>query len=1042
MFEPLAHSFFSFLRASCSPEELFIQASKIGVKSLGLCDFGGFYGLPEAYRASLKYGVTLFPGVELCLENHELTSCIKSLIFLAHTQRGYEVLGEMITRAQMPGEFGGVSVGPKGQHLISWEMVHKYCGGLKDVSVIVPPRPRVWGVDKHFEDAFFQLQNFPSSFFAMTDDGTVNMRKYSQKVLKNIATERVLITADVFHSTRLKKQKIDLIGAIRRNSVVGKILPEWMNDQHFLQDLRHLARDRFGVSYEYFANEKLESTGGFSLGKIKYEYPKEIVPEGMESQQYIESLVYGAYEKLESLGKEKLLPQIKQELGLISELRYADYFLTVWDVVCWARNQNILCQGRGSAANSVVCYLLGITSVDPVRMDLLFERFLSRERSEPPDIDVDFEHQRREEVMQYVYRRYGRDRAAMVCNVIRYRTRGAIRAVGKALGVSPLTIDKIGDVTGRGGLAFSDSLEAHSIPEDLGNLWQTLVDDLYMTPRHLGIHSGGFVVSEKPIFHSVPIENATMENRTVIQWDKTDLEDMGLFKVDLLALGMLSTIRRCFDFLKDRKGAPLRMNDVPAEDFETYQMIQAADTVGTFQIESRAQISILGRLLPKSFYDLVISIAIVRPGPIKGGTASRYIRRRSGEEPIIYEHPALEKILSRTLGVPIFQEQVMKIVMAVAGFSAGEADELRRCVGTWKKSGDLQKFRQKILLGMKESGLSVEFSESLCDMIEGFAEYGFPESHAASFALITYVSCYIKCHYPDVFLAGLLNSQPLGFYSPHTLIEDAKRHRVHVLPVCARESFWEASLPRDNHVRLGFGLVHGLSKSGVEKMIAWRIGQKETLIDWLREIPLNRRDRLALALANAFEFLNISRREALWLFELDISPLEDVPEIQAPGKKEEDVEHVNMDFQATGTSLYAHPVKIYREQLFDFDHVDVSRITLAENLKKKPTGSRVTMLGLVIVRQMPPAAHGMVFFTLEDETGLINLVIDPKTYDQYRMPLYQNSLICVEGELQRQESSLSIKISKVFSQKARLAFIQESIQDRIPTLGGLARNFI
>jgi error-prone DNA polymerase len=699
----------------------------------------------------------------------------------------------------------------------------------------------------------------------------------------------------------------------------------------------------------------------FSLDSLKYEYPAELVPEGHTPATWLRSLTEeGLGQRFPAGVPPKVADLVAHELKLIAELRYEPFFLTVHDVVSFARREKILCQGRGSAANSVVCYALGITEVDPDRMNTLFERFISRERNEPPDIDVDFEHQRREEVIQYVYRKYGRSRAALAATVICYRTKSALRDVAKALGLPP------------GGI------EPGSLPFELA---QTLRG----FPRHLSQHVGGFVISRGPLAELVPVENAAMPERSVIQWDKDDLEALGLLKVDVLALGMLSAIRRALQMIG------LEMHQVPPEDPEVYRMIQKADTVGVFQIESRAQMSMLPRLRPATFYDLVIEVAIVRPGPIQGGMVHPYLRRRRGEEAVTYPSAPVRKVLERTLGVPIFQEQVMELAMVAAGFTPGEADRLRRSMAAWKRHGGLEPFEERLKSGMKRNGYSVEFAEAIYRQILGFGEYGFPESHSASFALLVYVSSWIKCHHPAAFCAALLNSQPMGFYAPAQLVQDARRHGVEVRPPDVQASDWDCTL-EGGALRLGLRMVGGLAeKEGL------RIASGKPYAS-IHDLRLNKRDLRCLAAAGALQSLAGHRRLAHWSAAgaarrapLDAPAPERTPALAAPREGEE----ILADYASLGLTLGRHPLALLRR------HLAAKRLVTAQELQPLRHGAPVRVAGLVTCRQRPDTASGVVFVTLEDETGCMNVVVWRKLVESQRRELLGARLMGVQGRVER-----------------------------------------
>jgi error-prone DNA polymerase len=687
----------------------------------------------------------------------------------------------------------------------------------------------------------------------------------------------------------------------------------------------------------------------------------------------------------------------------VGELGYADYFLTIYDIMEFARSQNILCQGRGSAANSVICYCLGITAIDPIRMNLLFERFLSVERNEPPDIDVDFEHERREEVLQHVYEKYGRHRAAMVSAVITYRKRSAFRELAKALGV------EVGTLSAKKLEKCFDEKAKDTETTEPRWLVESLAEEMAGFPRHLSIHSGGFTLSADPITEIVPVEPARMEGRTIIQWDKYDLDYLGLLKVDLLSLGMLTALHRSLRLVGKE------LHGLPPEDPATYRMIQQADTVGTFQIESRAQMGMLGRLLPRNFYDLVVQVAIVRPGPIVGKMVHPYLRRRRGEERVTYPHPKLKEILDKTLGVPLFQEQVMKMAIELGGFTPGEADELRRAIGAWRSEGSIQKMGQKLIAGLRKSGLSQEYAERVYQQIQGFAQYGFPESHAASFALLAYASCYLKCHHPAEFVCGLINSQPMGFYANHTLVDDAKLHGVEVKPVHLNHSDWDCRM-EGKAVRLGWRVVKGLHQEEAEGLMAAR--PFTGVEDFLRRVALRRDVLLRLAMGGTFEPFGLAPRDALWqvleyqrrrepvqgdLFrDLPVAGAKSVHRFQAL----DDFTRIQEEYEAFSLSTHGHPMLALRQML------PLPKLTTAA-AKKLGNGAHVSIAGLTLVRQRPPTAKGMTFSTLEDEFGFLDIAIPPDRWERLKPVFLEHCFLAVSGKLQREKNSYSLMVSSL-----------------------------
>jgi error-prone DNA polymerase len=804
----------------------------------------------------------------------------------------------------------------------------------------------------------------------------------------------------------------------------------------------------------------------FSLSELRYEYPIELCPEGSTPACHLANLVrLGAAERYPEGVPAKVLDLIDRELAIIAELEYEAYFLTVWDVVRFARGRGILCQGRGSAANSAVCYCLGVTAVDPDRIDVLFERFISKERREAPDIDVDFEHERREEVLQYLYGKYGRDRAAMTAEVICYRPRSAVRDVGKALGLSLDRVDRLAKTLSHWGVAepMDERLrEAGLAPDsEIARRLAWCVGELVGFPRHLSQHVGGMVLTRDLLCETVPIENAAMEGRTMIQWNKDDLDELGILKVDCLGLGMLTAIRKCFDLVALHGGPRTQLATVPPEDPAVYEMIHAADTVGVFQIESRAQMSMLPRLRPNCFYDLVIEVAIVRPGPIQGKMVHPYLRRRQGLERVNYPTPELEAVLKKTLGVPLFQEQAMKLAVVAAGFTPGEADQLRRAMAAWRRPGVIESFRLKLLDGMRANGLPPDYAERVFEQIRGFGEYGFPESHAASFALLVYVSAWLKRHHPAAFCAALLNSQPMGFYAPAQLIADARRHGVAVLPVDVNHSEVDATLvrlpaglareltraagvgfssalarrdvsargadrmpstspaeePPVLGVRLGLRQVYGIPSKAAERLVAARGGGGPFLSaeDLARRAGLDRPTMLLLGRADACSSLGLDRRAALWRaaawrrsdVQGDLFADLDAPELPVALPPQSPVDAVLGDYSALGLSLKDHPIRFLRERL------SARGVVAADRIKERPDGVRISVAGLVLVRQQPGTAKGIRFMTLEDETGVVNLIVRPEVYKRDRYASRAAPVILCEGRLQSVDGVIHVLAERI-----------------------------
>lgn len=749
----------------------------------------------------------------------------------------------------------------------------------------------------------------------------------------------------------------------------------------------------------------------FSLRQLRYRYPAEALPNGTSTAEQLRQLTFaGAAIRYKNHIPDPVVNQLERELALIEELDYPGYFLTMWEIVRFCRERNILCQGRGSAANSAVCFCLDITAVDPVRMELLFERFISRERAEPPDIDLDIEHERREEVIQHVYHKYGRDRAAMVASVIRYQSKSAIRDIGK---VFELTEDEL--LKDSPTQSFSSPLSPSSLARELIGF-----------PRHLSIHPGGFLLGSEPVHRLVPIENGTMPDRTVIQWDKDDIEALGLFKVDLLGLGALSHLHRTFDLIKSEHNLNLSMAVIPSDDRATFDMICRGETVGVFQIESRAQMAMLPRLKPKCFYDLVIEVSIVRPGPITGGMVHPYINRRNGLEAVTYPHPKLEPVLKKTLGVPLFQEQVMKLAMVAADYTPGEADQLRRDMAAWKKAGRIERHHNLLVSRMKQKGIDEEFANRVFEQIRGFGEYGFPESHAASFALISYASAYLRCHFPTEFVCGLLNSLPMGFYTSATIIEDAKRMGVTVKPVTVKKSEWNCSI-ENNAVRMGLKFIKGLGVKDFAAIASERVDSPFISVeDFARRTKIYKDTLSALAEAGAFDCFNLSRRQALWQvigFVRENENTLNFPSNQKPPMFSElsDFETVSWDFACSGYSIHAHPLAPLRPQL------SAIKLLCASDLSTQKNGSRIRFAGMVICRQRPSTAGGVTFMTLEDETGFANLVIWKNVYEAYEMLAQTASLLGVIGKIQAKDGVVHLIAEQLFLPKIAAP---KSIQSR------------
>jgi error-prone DNA polymerase len=871
---------------------------------------------------------------------------------------------------------------------------------------------------------------------------------------------------DVHYHVPERRPLQDVLTAIRRHCTVAELGKErFANGERYLKPPAALA-ELFAACPEALARTvEIAARCTFSLDELRYEYPEELCPPGLTPAEHLARLTWdGAAARYPAGVPAKIRGLIEHELALIGDLRYEAYFLTVWDLVRFARGRGILCQGRGSAANSAVCFCLGVTSVDPDRIDLLFERFVSKERAEAPDIDVDFEHERREEVLQYLYDKYGRERAGMTAECITYHPRSAVRDVGKALGLSLDRVD-----------ALAKALEHHS--HDVAKLAErfreagfdprsplaqqllTLLPQLEGFPRHLSQHVGGMVITRGPLCELVPIENAAMADRTVVEWDKDDLDAIGILKVDVLALGMLTAIRKCFDLITGWHVPPdippkLTLATIPPEDQAVYGMIQKADTIGVFQIESRAQMSMLPRLKPSRFYDLVIEVAIVRPGPIQGDMVHPYLRRRCGQEAVTYPDERIRAVLEKTLGVPLFQEQAMKLAIVAAGFTPGEADQLRRSMGAWRRKGVMEKFREKFILGMRERGYAEDFAQRVFCMVQGFGDYGFPESHAASFALLVYVSAWLKHYCPAAFAAALINSQPMGFYAPAQLVADARKHGVAIRPIDVNDSGWDCTLEQKTEVekseaekaedkeaelqkygkpgpalRLGFRLVGGLGQEQAEQIVARR-GERRfaSFEDFARRTGLGRPVLKVLTRAGAFGSLGLGRRAALWLAlpERDSLPLfdevdSDEPAVVLPAMSP--LAEVLADYDTTGLTLRQHPMQFLRPLL---NKLGVAR---AVELAELPVGSQVQVAGLVLLRQRPGSAKGVTFVTLEDETGMANLIVWQDVWERHRRVAYHASTLLVRGTLQREGDVIHVVAMKMEDLSDRLEDFQTRSRD-------------
>lgn len=998
---------FSFLQGASHPAELVEQAARLGYTALAITDECSLAGAVRAHVAALACELPLIIGSTLALQDTADAPAL-TLVLLAQNREGYGNLSELITL--------GRSRAPKGEYRLFTDDIaapgpaHAHLRGMADcLAILAPPDgldPRVLA-----RQAGWLARTFPGRAWVgltLLHHARDDLHRAAVQQAAQASGLPVVALGRVQMHLRSRKPLHDTLAAIRSKRSVAQCGYDLQAnaEQHLRTRLRLAALYPPDALAQTLA---IAQRCTFTLKELRYEYPDEIVPAGETPASYLRREVYaGARNHYRGEVPASVVTQLEKELSLIADLKYEPYFLTVYDIVQYARSQNILCQGRGSAANSVVCYCLGITAVAPEQSKALFERFISKERNEPPDIDVDFEHQRREEVIQYIYNKYGRHRAALTGVVISYRPRSVLRDTGRALGIDLGIIDAVARAHQwwDGKQAMLRTLGACGLDPDsrVARHWALLAETLIGFPRHLSQHPGGFVISRGNLARLVPIENAAMPERSVVQWDKDDLDALGLLKVDILALGMLSVLHRALDFAGQRRGRPMTLHDIPPDDTPTYEMICKADTIGVFQIESRAQMSMLPRLQPREYYDLVVQVAIVRPGPIQGGMVHPYLRRRQKKEKITYPSKAVEGVLKRTKGVPIFQEQVMQIAMVAADFSAGEADALRRSMASWKRKGGISKYTEKLVAGLLKNGYSAEFAEAIIRQIEGFGEYGFPESHAASFALLAYSSSWLKRHEPEAFLAALLNSQPMGFYAPAQLVQDARRHDVVVLPADAAVSGWDAALENLSvpagrpAVRLGLNQVQGLSEDAARRIERARAARPFTdTRDLGRRAALTRHELDALAAADALHSLAGHRRLASWEASAsvahrdllrDADPVDTAtPALPAPTEGQS----ISADYRSLRLTLRRHPLELLRP------HLQALRFEPAAVLNDYPDRRLARACGLVTVRQRPQTAKGTIFVTLEDETGPVNVVVRNELIERQRRELLGATLLGVYG---------------------------------------------
>jgi error-prone DNA polymerase len=1029
---------FSFLRGGSHPEELVEQAALLGCKAVAIADHNTLAGIVRAHVAVKKSGIRLIIGCHLELLDGS------PLLAYPTNKDAYARLSGLLSMGNLRAE--------KGQCHLYKANVFEHSEGIRFIAIAPLSLNEAFDFDETFKSTLAEYRRHlgKSLYLGMSRSYQANDNKRMHRLWQLSATLGIPLVAtnDVHYHIPERRQLQDVLTCIREKCTIQTAgFRLYQNAERYLKPLDEMQRLFRQYPEAIEATQEIAEACQFSLDSLQYVYPEEITSEGRTPQQELEMLTWqGAKEKFSEEDLEKVAETIRYELEFMERKNYAAYFLTVYDFVRFARNCDILCQGRGSAANSVVCYCLGITSVDPSKFKVLFARFMSDARNEPPDIDVDFEHERREEVMQYIYNKYGRDRAAIVATVTQVHWKGAIRDVAKAMGLSADAVDKLAATIWE----FRDELDGNRITSEGFNLADPhLVKTIQLTqqyvgfPRQLGQHTGGFIITQDRLSDLCPILNARMQDRTNIEWNKDDIEALGFLKVDVLALGMLTCIRKAFDLAKQHYGLDLTLAGInKKDDPAVYEMIQHADTLGVFQIESRAQMSMLPRLKPKCFYDLVIEVAIVRPGPIQGDMVHPYLRRRDGKDPVEFPSEELREILGRTLGVPLFQEQAMEIAIVAAGFTPAEADGLRRSMATFKAKGKVSDWERKLVDGMVKKGYQEDFAKRVFRQLEGFGAYGFPESHAASFALLVYVSSWIKCYYPDVFAAALLNSMPMGFYQPAQIVIDARNHGVEMRPVDINLSYWDNTLEEKSGkycaVRLGFRHVKGLSAEDMQSLLDAR--QKPfQYVHSLLDAGISIAALEKLADADAFRSIGLDRRQALW----EVSALSDSPIGMFEGQPSEsvnepqltlpflsDAAHVVEDYATTGLSLKAHPVSFVRPQLISL------YVTPTGNLSKMKNGDAIKVAGLITVRQRPGTAKGVLFVTIEDETGFANLVVWEKVFEKHRREIVQARLLMVEGKLQIEGEVIHVIANRCFNLSSLLRSMttETDVETAITTL--------
>lgn len=1020
---------FSFLRGASSANELFATAAELGIEALGVVDRNSLAGIVRAREAAKATGVRLIVGCRLDLVDG------MSVLVYPTDRAAYSRLTRLLSL--------GKGRGGKGKCVLHVDDLEAYAAGM--VGILVPDEAdAVCAAQMRKVSKIFGLLAYLSLCLRRRPNDRLRLHKLS-KMAAEFGLKPVVTNDALFHEPG-RRQLQDVVTCIRLRKTIDDVgFDRERHADRFLKSPGEMRRLFPDYPLALARTREIVDLCRFDMGELQYQYPAEMLEPGLDAQQSLTKFTWaGADDRYPEGIPEKVRKAIVHELELIRDMNYAPYFLTVYSIVRYARSQDILCQGRGSAANSAVCYVLGITSIDPETSDLLFERFISKERDEPPDIDTDFEHERREEVIQWIYRTYGRHRAALCSAVHRYHAKGALRDIGKVMGLPEDLINQLS----AGIWSWADEgvteqqLKANGLNTTDYRLKLTLdlARQLAGAPRHLSQHPGGFVLTEDRLDDLVPIEPAAMVDRQVVEWDKDDVEALKFMKIDVLALGMLSCMAKAFKLLANHKGEPMSLASIPQEDQRTYAMIRKADTLGTFQVESRAQMSMLPRLKPRTFYDLVVQVAIVRPGPIQGDMVHPYLRRREGKEKVEYPTPELEAVLGKTLGVPLFQESAMKVAMVCAGFTGGEADQLRKSMATFKFTGGVSRFKEKLVAGMIRNGYTEEFAERTFSQLEGFGSYGFPESHAASFALIAYASCYVKCHFPDVFCAALVNSQPMGFYGVAQIIRDATEHGVEVRPVCINASRWDCTLEpiegSSRHaVRLGMRQVKGLAVAEVARLVAAR-GELpfESVDDCWKRSGVGASTLQTLAKADAFRSLALERREAVWQMKglhdqplalwaaADEREIRNHPEVVEPTvvlKSMTAGREVVEDYSRLGLTLRDHPLAFLREDL------QKRRIVTCAEASLLPDGRWTFAAGLVLVRQRPGSAKGVMFATIEDETGVVNVVVWPSLFEKQRSIVLGAGMLAVNGKIQREGDVVHLVAQRLFDLTSDLSSLSD-----------------